>query len=388
MTWTLSRIVTLATGLIGLILLALVVWLFWPEPEVEPVAPAAESYDAYPFADQARFEDFLSQVNTEESLRGEIYMTSIPLQTGRDEPIDDDGRLFTMNLYRYDVSAGIMRNSELPFLVWYPDRLQDGRMLFVTQPSGWAEYDPSIFLTDTDGSPVRHDNTEYQAGDQKRVLERRLPKWSDEAKAYAYNALVTTSSTTAPLPNDINSWEIFVREESGENSSYFSDGYGPQWFADGQYLIYVKEDGIYAKAYTPGADHSEVPEVRILSVYFPYKINNHIDTFGDYIAVAHPMHHDIRTSYVDVYKVSTDVVEGPTINRVLSLAMEDGQYGMWPIFSPEGRYLSVQTYDPLSPMNVNNSMEIYDLTTGEAVASYRLNGFYFNYAFNTDWVVY
>lgn len=349
-------------------------------------------YDAYRtnLADQQASEEgeqyvaeFLETLDPEEELSGAIYLTTIAKREGFTTPIGPDGRLFPFRFYGYDLAQGAILPDPLPYMVWYPHTAENGDMVFVSQPSGWVEYEPTIFIKTPEGNPIRQDHSEYGDDTASIVTERRLPRWSEDGAKYLYSLQLGSSLGREVPVTELSSWKIFVAKPGAE-AEYFADGYGAQWFGSDEYILYVKSDGIYAKRYIEGANHQETPEMRVIGDYYTYQLNNHIDTFKDYVAVSYPLHDTLGDSYVQVYKLTLED-EDRLVQPILRVVLDENLYPMWPIFSPGGRYLSMQTFDHVSDTD-NNHIKVFDFFTRDFVAEVSVNDYYFDYAFNTDWV--
>lgn len=325
-------------------------------------------------------EELLTKINTNEEVLGDILITTLLKESNPE--------LQRIQTYAYSAleNSIVKIDAETPVLYPYKNNVTKG-YIFAAWPEDAEK--PSLFDISSTTEKFTPLPGSSNIGD---TVVMRLPRVSEDGKNYLFSAQTWADTETPPDYADINSWKTFVGslENPDVTSEYFADGYGAQFTVGGKYIVYVKENGVFAKKFIEGADHSLEVEVPLLFEDFKYALRNQIDisSNGEYLAVSYPIDPVRGNSSVDIFKLSFDDSDSmkSSVSLVERIALEKNISAFWPIFSPEGRYISFQTSTEISPVSFDNKLAIYDLLEKKYVQFFDFNNFDFNMSFNTDWV--
>jgi len=334
------------------------------------------------------FDEYLTNViNPDEELGGKILITSAYLDaTSTSDAVNQ--KVFWDD-FVYDVSSEIIFELDAEDTLYFLDQdLTSGRRLFVGDPT-YADdsgvYNPTLNIMDGQNFYVQ-ETAESSFAD---VLYRlRLPRWSPEGNGYVYSSQLWNTSDIPPEFDNLGTWHVGVlnSDTSTPQTELFASGYNAEWADAGSYIVYIKEDGIYAKRFVVGEDHLLTPEAAIITDQYGFAMRHHIDVSpdGHYLAVSYPIKPEITNSLVSIYKLSfTGAI--PTATLIHQIMFDDATSPYWPLFSPEGRYLSLQSRQQKEGATDSNIL-IYDFLNQNFIQSTDFNRYNFDTSFNTDWV--
>jgi len=359
----------------------------------EKLIPKEETVTRETVTEPSLYNEYLANIDRSEELAGSILVTTVAKDAN--EPIMIEGKTYPgWQSYIYDVTT----NTIDPFTVandfGYPIYLaskdgNSGQYIFISKPAlaneeGVNIYNPSLFVSD---GLVTTELTATEQAETNMFYRARLPQLSDDGKKFVYTIQTWSADGEAPDFNDINTWQIMIGDLESSTVTPFVYGYGGQWSESelGQFVVYLHQQGVKAKRYVEGDDHSTEKEITLVSEPNQYRMGNQISVSedGKYLMVSYPVNPSRGNSSVDIYKLSLDKNDELTASLMHRIALVRGDSGFWPIMSPGGRYVSMQV---LSSSVEGNSLQVYDMVTQEFVQKILFNDFDFESSFNTDWV--
>jgi len=209
--------------------------------------------------------------------------------------------------------------------------------------------------------------------------------WSKESNLIAYQV---SDFNLPPYEAELisnHNIEVFSPAEDAV-IQVITEAAQPQWSPDGTKLLYFKNDGLYLRDVRDGSD------VLILGL-----IQNENNPAGNFIdansmfavspdgkafAWTAAFNGSIHTFAIE----SWEPFQFSDLGRVYDRG--ESEY-YWPVFSPDGNFLSVQAIDTAEdPLNRTNSrLEIRKVKDVSLVKSISLEQFDFNALFTDDWIV-
>lgn len=320
--------------------------------------------------------EYLTLIDRDEKLAGQILITTAPKSL--------DTHDYHNVSIELDVESGQFNDlfHEMPpYLI--SQRPKDGQNLFIGGRA-WSGLEstrehPFGFFT-TKAGYVEEVKNELlsQKDDYVHILLPRIAKNSDQ---YIYSYQEWPRNQVQPPMSDVSTWKIGLASMSTSSAEVLSTGYGAQWALDDQFILYVRSDGVYAKSTHPSGPTTNNMEHRIITGSFSSPRRNQLGVSADgkYLALA------LDSSMMDVYKLSY-VSRVPQADLMIRLSLDPNEGGFWPIFSPNGRYLSIQTRNPSKGAIQSSSVKIYDFVIGQFIKQFDFSDFDFESSFNTDWV--
>jgi len=343
----------------------------------------------------ALYQKYLNSINIDESLSGDILVTTLK-KTDQLETISlDIGSVPALDTFKYDLETKSFKtwldSTVVDYPIYHPDQEKNlNSTIFVARPTkvdsnGMQILNPGIFLF--------KDQSVLEVSIPESVSETlsyraRLPKLSPQGDRFLYNVQAWDSSEEETSFTDTDSWDIVIGSLSGESYEKFADGYGGQWIeADEQlYVMFIDAGGLKIKQYIPNTDHETTQEFLLVSEAYQYGLRNQfsISSDGTYFVTSYPVHPSRGNSSVDIYELTLGESSEPSASLVHRIGLSQGDSGFWPLFSPDDRYVSMQV---LSSKTSGNSMKIYDMVTKSFKEDIPFNDFVFDISFNTDWVI-
>ena len=318
-----------------------------------------------------------------ESLQGLIVFTGIEKEYGAEQNFVTTNQNLSADTYVLNLNSNTEEKIQGPVLnlpVWYPIGDGNDHYLFVTK--SYDTGSPAIFM---------RNNTEEIS---EKMVDSSLNGWSEirlleaskDNKFYSFSVNTGTSSVTGIQNASIGNWQIYTAAIAEPGSPvYTAEGYGAVWVAD-EYILYVKEDGVYCKKFSGTSTNYEVePELRLVSFTdSPLGMHNAISVSNDgqYLAVAFPRYSSSGESSVEIYKLSFDETS-VSAESIYTIKKHDGLPMFRPVFSPQGRYLAVTTVSATS--SDEGQIIIYDLALQEFIYEEGFDNFYLYNSFLYDW---
>ena len=342
----------------------------------------------FDFTNDVLYEEFLTNINKAEVLGGVLSVVSV---LNVEQQNVGNQKLWDSFSY-YIEEDFIEKNTTEPTLYFLNKEEANGKYLFTGEPSRTDSqggvFNTSLFVSDA--GIVKKIPT-VESLNSNNFTRIRIPRWSSNGTDYIYNIQTWTEEASQLFHGDIDGWEISTGYIDGENMStttHFATGFGPVWVSDGQYVLYMKEDGIYTKKYQRVKESSVEDEVNVLVPRYKFSPYHHMTASADgrYVAITSPVAIELGNSSVDIYKFYLDEKEKPHMELVYSIAMKENINPYWPLFSQGGRYISFQTREFLPNGSQDNNIVFFDLVKETYVKKFDFNDFNFDWSFNTDWM--
>lgn len=203
--------------------------------------------------------------------------------------------------------------------------------------------------------------------------------WSQSASFLAFNRLKNSDDKYGDLLS-IDNWEVAVIDPKKDSLlEVISAASKPLWSPDGTQLIYLKNDGLYAKHLGKNNEKSliSIPESGLVTTMSMIGVSPD----GKYLIWTTPKAGVIRI--IEVLNWSTI-----TVKEVGRIQTSDAEY-YWPIFSPDSSFYAVQAIDTVRKGEIhrrNSRIEIRDIMHKDPISTISLKQFDFNQLFTNAWV--
>ena len=241
--------------------------------------------------------------------------------------------------------------------------------------------DLSATSTDTDGTRVQLYDAETETFEEfesiSGLYEQNIA-WSAEAGLVAYKRLASEfRSYTDLVP--IKNWEVVISDiETDTVVKTIAGANQPRWSPDGQTLVVLKEDGLYA--YDLDTDtETKIVEATAGQILSTSMIDLSAD--GRFLSWT-----TAKAGLIVMNEITSwDPV---TINEIGRISVPDTEY-YWPQFSPDGDYYVVQAIDKAvegSEERLNPRFEVRATGGREVLRTISLDAFDFNAFFTDTWV--
>lgn len=238
-----------------------------------------------------------------------------------------------------------------------------GRLVFASIPFSEHESEHlQIWTQDSEG----HDKAQIT---NSSSLYKRTPRWSPDGQQIAFAAIANPQSN-ALVPNN---WNVFLTDLAG-NEEFIAKGANPYFTPDGSHLLILKDEGL-ALVDILSKDETVVWETEggaaTLSMSFG------VSDDGAWLAWPDVVAQKILIVRIDNWSSFSAEV-------VYTIPM----YGVWPVFSPDSRYVAFQNIDMASTAldaEKPHRLVIFDLLTQQIVDSFSLDFNYADKTFVTDW---
>ncbi|MCK4386523.1 MAG: hypothetical protein KAV41_00345 [Candidatus Pacebacteria bacterium] len=175
------------------------------------------------------------------------------------------------------------------------------------------------------------------------IQRKTEPVWGISKDVIVYYSAQKDIKTAMNRPNN---WQIYSIDEGGEEI-FITDGIHPHITHDNQFLIFLKNDGVYA------LDLDKDTPVKIWEMATGKAITNmhiNISPFDQLIAWSSPKEGKVFLMKADYGK---GFFKGEIIKEI-------DAHAFWPTFSPDGRYLMLEEVD-WGDENLNPRLVVYDL---------------------------
>lgn len=351
--------------------------------------------------DSELYDEFISSIDNAEALGGEIAIVSVlnaELEAAHLAGTEKMWEAFSLDVLNGQYSK-ISQEPTYFFLYGLFNHGSSTIYMYTGRPGkiipGQGAYNTSLYVRNNDGVEARiADNESY---DKPYMLTRiRSPKPSVNRDDFLYISQSWNQSAREPSIEDVNSWSVSVGHgllSGNATTTLFANGFGAHWILSGEYIVYLKSDGVYAKKYVRGNNH--LNEGEMLLQQFPYGYGYwagfHMDVSNDgkYLLISNPRSIDEGNATIDILKLEkTDSTATPVIMRlVYRMPLPPGSNAYWPLFSPGNRFISLQSRSYVDGKE-NNGIIIFDLVDRQVVKTIDFNDFYFDRSFNTDWLPY
>jgi len=324
--------------------------------------------------DEERYKKMLEHINTEEVLNTDLYFSA-----GRLKP-ERTGLVSTVYNFADETFSEIYAGDSEYGYYYIDEQPENEQGIFIDKPKvvlGRQAFSPGVYLRESGG--VRQLDTFHSNLDTEEYLYRiRMPRLSPSGEQYTYFAQTWLAESPEPELYNPDEWKVFLGSIDGSSREVVS-GHGAQW-VDENHLIYIKPDGLHMLQIDSGETFHLVTD------YAQYLSNNHIDISDDgkYVAISQPNIQGSSVSVVDIFEIELlDTKPNAAFVYRLEVDAVGGQF--WPLFSPEGRYLSMQTRNISEDYSEDNEIAVYDFVERAFVATVDFNDYNFDAAFNTDW---
>lgn len=345
-------------------------------------------------------QSYLEVINDSEELGGELYLTTLEKISGVTDVNDTSENYYPLETYELTLPDGevtqriqnSLPNLPIQFVVEHEEKGSSSFVSFVEERSTSSTQYPDfhIFSQENESAPLYIlSRRELESGVGNHVVDRRLPTITKDGEAVLYNAREVANFTDPwPDPSVPNNWNIYVYDQNAPLSpDFYTTGYDAEWVLDGEYVIFTKNDGVYMAPYQKGKDSFE--ELELFHVLKDeqgrYSTQNTIAVSPDgaHVAINYPKKALDAQSEVGLYKVV--VRDGLPSLDLLHIIYTQESYSLWPTFSPDGRYLALQT-NQVDNQEGNGQIVVYDFVSRSGVKTISIGQFYFESLFTTDWV--
>lgn len=243
---------------------------------------------------------------------------------------------------------------------------------------------PGGVVTDAIRSNIIHTNPTGDIDmllpiDNDLVKERDLT-FSVAANKLAFSAQTMSVAQTAAT-DDIDSvaqWGVYTVDFETKELQFIGSGKDPQWNPEGTSLVYMKADGLYE--YILASDENVPVQMPAgFSAAFGENANIAVSSNGSMFALAAP-----NDGLLAVGEVTT--WSPVTIENITAIAPEvRNRTYFWPTFSPNGKYLAVQSARVQSGGMGDQIIEIIDTETKTTVQEIDISQYDFDRAFIDEW---
>ncbi len=250
-----------------------------------------------------------------------------------EEPLNLDGKLLltmrsvetqALGIYTYDfASGGLTRLSQFGTHKIITPRLSlDGSMVALASHDERGTM--QIF--------VKGNMAEVQQITSDTVRYKREPRWSPLNDRIVYVAR-DTDEKEEKEDHHVEGWSVYVAAADGSGGKFIGRGYAPVFSPDGRKLLYIKGDGLYLAELNSGRE-TKVWEVEGGSAHSHMKLA----LSPDGATLAWSDHH-ARAEEGVVVLFRIDSWE----EFSMSLYTKIFTSGVFAAFSPDGKYLALQT---------------------------------------------
>lgn len=233
---------------------------------------------------------------------------------------------------------------------------KDGKsIVYVSQESG--NQLPQVYTANLDGSSVQKVTT-------SGTLYKREPRWHNSSIVFS---AMDKEGGISSNPDD---WGVYITDLSG-NERFITTGSHPMWSPDGDKIITVRQDGIYAYNINTNA------EFRIVEAGeggFDMGTSIDVSDDGEYLAWSDPYNETV--SIVSVSSWNPVVVEP---FRTIQTS------GFWVVFSPRTQFLLVEEFDNENGEITNPMLSVYNIDTLEQNKVFDLGEEDLSSVYVTDW---
>lgn len=206
------------------------------------------------------------------------------------------------------------------------------------------------------------------------AASKRIPQWSPDGTRVTYHALtVPANEIPATDTSDPDAWSVYVTEIATGLTREIASGAMPLWSADGMELIYLNARGM--ASYDFRTDES-FQVFMFENVTYRDKIG--INRAGDRVAWTSP------NGTIRLYRIGADGFLSPELVREIDTGIVDTY---WPVFSPDGRYLTVQAIERSGDWPRLPRVVMIDLEHDVVAKVADLSGFNFLEAYTSDWTL-
>ncbi len=193
------------------------------------------------------------------------------------------------------------------------------------------------------------------------------PSWSPSLQG-----VIFTVSTTTPQPQKPSVSEIHFADAKGER--FLTNGLYPQFLPDGKHYVALKDDGLYLMSID-----SDVSQNIFAGKNISSNRTFDISSDGSQIALASP---DKGKIFILTLHQGT-AAASTTVSKVISA------HALWPIFSPDSRYIAAAEADWPSFFNRtihNHRLSVFSVETGDSETIAKLDGFRKDNIILSDWI--
>ncbi|MEX0917328.1 MAG: hypothetical protein WDZ90_02300 [Candidatus Paceibacterota bacterium] len=184
------------------------------------------------------------------------------------------------------------------------------------------------------------------------------PEWSPSGQMIAYNVFPAEADAYVPEER-----EVYIADSFTGTESYLTQGSYPTWSPQGDALLVLKNDGLHM-AFLGEED-----------TYLLWQIENGEAKTGMQFSVSPDgskvVIPDIGNEEVTILNVDSWITGEMSFDRKLEVA------AFWPVFSPDGRYIAMETVEVDEEGNVSGQvLSIYDLKKNELTELFDLTRYY------------
>lgn len=302
------------------------------------------------------FEDKIKPVS-EDGPKGFLLLTLKPMVKGA-----------VSSVYMYDLTDGKLR--------FFDDKgamnitghgLPSGVGVTASRPYNLAETeDKNIFQLYRIDMKNYFDKTRIT---NSRTFLKRHAEWSPDGEKIAFMAKKEIGDNPSSFNPD--SWSIYVTDIKG-NEKLLGKGAYPQWGPDSKQVVALRSDGLYLYD-SEKQEGRKIWEMEGGDASLRMTID--ISRDGSKLAWSTPNDNQIILMEISSWEpFKAEIYE--TINDV---------FAFWPVFAPEGEYLSAIVGDESEDSVENLYLKIYDLETFEWRDILDLSGFSVTSMALTDW---
>lgn len=207
--------------------------------------------------------------------------------------------------------------------------------------------------------------------------------YSEDSNWLAFSAKdisVLTDSEASEIAS-VGARQVYLASPAKKEVWSIAPGSAPAWSPDGTSLIYLGETSIMQ--YDLETTNSSAIDFGAEGTYFGENMNLAVTDDGTKVAITSPNQAALYVGDVTSWTPFT-ITNLRQVNPHKSGEFPKAYY--WPVFSPDGEFLAVQTADiKNSDEQQNQRMSIIDLLTDEVVRTISIAGYDFRRAFLDEW---
>ena len=228
-------------------------------------------------------------------------------------------------------------------------------------------------------------NIENLLPDNSGLTQIQHLSYSEESDWLIFSAKYTSTLgetiVKSDTPTSVNSRTVFIASPAKKEIYTIAPGSAPAWSPDGTSLIYLGETSIMQ--YDLETTNSSAIDFGAEGTYFGENMNLAVTDDGTKVAITSPNQAALYVGDVTSWTPFT-ITNLRQVNPHKSGEFPKAYY--WPVFSPDGEFLAVQTADiKNSDEQQNQRMSIIDLLTDEVVRTISIAGYDFRRAFLDEW---